>query len=392
MLRSKSTALPNYLLLAVLVFGLSACGGSSPEPSLVAVTPAPDPAPLPPVLAAAQIDRMGRSAITSALISPFADPADRGDARDSYNQAAPPLWSTFTPDLRSSLAVFDSLDTQCGNQFLADAGAVDETRYDALAGALIDDRLYVNGASGSCGQYFAVELNATGVVTNNDCGGRTPNYDTIDVTYTALSNDLSVPVGDGVAMDTVVHEDSIFPFLAEFEPTPVVPTIAEQQIDRMGRSAITSALISPLSESTSQGNDRDAYNMAPPAEWSSFASNISASLAIYDSLDAQCGNQVLADTSVTDSSRYAALTNALIDDRLYVNGSSGSCSQYLGVELAATGLVPAAAMDCGGRTPLFDTIDTTYVAVSNDLSIAVSDGVNADNVMHSQTQFPFLAP
>ena len=337
--------LSNTFLLAALVFGLSGCGGGGSAEPIAPAIPARDPAPPPPVLAMAQIDRMGRSAITSALISPLADSSSQGAARDSYNQAAPPLWSTFTPDLRSSLAVFDSLDTQCGNQFLADAGVVDETRYDALAGALIDDRLYVNGASGSCGQYFAVELNATGVITNNDCGGRTPSYDTIDVTYTALANNLSIPVGDGVAMDTVVHEDSIFPFLAEFEPTPVVPTIAAEQIDRMGRSAITSALISPLSDSMSQGNDRDAYNMAPPAEWASFASNITASLAIYDSLDAQCGNQVLADTSVMDSSRYSTLTNALIDDRLYVNTSSGSCSRYLGVELAATGLVPSAAAD-----------------------------------------------
>ena len=377
---------------SALVALLTGCGGGGSDTPLVAQPPEQAPAPPPPMISSDQIDRMGRAAITSALISPLAEASARGAARDSYNQAAPESWINFADDLRSSLAVYDSLDGQCGNQFLADVGVVDGSRYDAFTGALIDDRLYINAASGSCGQYFAVELNATGVVTNADCGGRTPSYDTIDVSYTALSNDLSVPVGDGVEMDDAAHEDTLFPFLVEFAPAPAAPTVAATQIDRMGRAAITSALISPLSEPAARGADRDAYNTAVPAEWAGFAANINSSLAIYDSLDAQCGNQVLADTSVTDSDRYAPLTNALIDDRLYVNASSGSCDQYLGVELAATGLVPAAASDCGGRTPLFDTIDTTYVAVSNDLSVAVGDGVDADNATHSTTAFPFLAP
>ena len=386
------TSLLNSALLAALLI-LAGCGGGGSGTDVMAEMQEvePDP-PLPPTLAAAQIDRMGRSAITSALIAPLADSATRGSARDSYNQAPPDQWPTFVDELRGSLAIYDSLDTQCGNQFLADAGVLDAARYDALAGALADDRLYVNGASGSCEQYFAVELDATGVVTNADCGGRTPNYDTIDVSYTALSNDLSIPVGDGVASDDVAHEDTLFPFLAEVSVIPAVPTVAEEQIDRMGRSAITSALISPLAESVVQGEVRDAYNMATPAGWPDFTDNIAASLAVYDSLDTQCGNQILADTSVTDSARYATLAGALTDDRLYVNAASGTCTQYLGVELAATGLVPAVADDCGGRTPLFDTIDTTFVAVSNDLSVAVSDGVAADDVAHSTQEFPFLAP
>ena len=178
-------SLGKYAAFAGLL-ALPGCGGSNAEPSLVPAQPPQDPAPPPPVVSASQIDRMGRAAITSALISPLADSATRGAARDAYNQAPPDQWPSFIPNLRGSLGVYDSLDTQCGNQFLADAGAVDATRYDTFAGALADDRLYVNGASGSCGQYFAVELNATGVVTNSDCGGRTPNYDTIDVSYTCL--------------------------------------------------------------------------------------------------------------------------------------------------------------------------------------------------------------
>jgi hypothetical protein len=103
-----------------------------------------------------------------------------------------------------------------------------------------------------------------------------------------------------------------------------------------------------------------------------------------------CGNQILADDSVTDPARYNTLTNALVDDRLYVNAASGSCAQYFGVELDATGLV--SNQDCGGRTPLYDTIDVSYTALSNDLLIPVGDGVPSDNRTHTIDQFPFLAP
>ena len=186
-----------------------------------------------------------------------------------------------------------------------------------------------------------------------------------------------------------MHSDSSFPFLTEFTPPPAVPAISPNQIDRMGRAAITSALISPIADDATRGADRDAYNAAGPADWGNFTGNLTAHLAVYDSLDAACGNQFLADASATDASRYAALAGALTDDRLYVNSASGTCSQYFGVELDATATVPNT--DCGGRTPLYDVIDVTYTAVSNDLSVAVGDGVASDDTAHSQTEFPFLA-
>jgi hypothetical protein len=180
---------------------------------------------------------------------------------------------------------------------------------------------------------------------------------------------------------------------------PLPPALGAQ-IDRQGRAAITTALIAPLGPLVA-GTDqtrKDDYSEAGRAEWDEFFEEIRSAIAIYDGLDARCGSQILAGAGVDEAdldtpARYNALAGALTDDRLYLRADSGACSQYLAVELAATGLVPAVAGDCGGRTPLYDTIDVSYTALSNDLSIAVSDGIDRDdNPNHSIDLFPFLAP
>ena len=85
----------------------------------------------------------------------------------------------------------------------------------------------VNTAGAACTTYLAVEASALGV-TNSDCGGRTPTYDTIDITYSALASAAavtktgclsSVPgacgVTDGVNSDPdSVPTNNTFPFLA----------------------------------------------------------------------------------------------------------------------------------------------------------------------------------
>lgn len=160
-----------------------------------------------------QIDRSGRPGITTALVSPLADDTAKGADRDAYNAAGPGEWASYADGIAASLAVYDSLDTVCGNQVLAGADA-EAGRYGTLAGALADDRLYVDTSKSSCGQYLAVELNATGVIPNDDCGGRTPNYDVIDTTYSALAIGAPTGVGDGVDADDGTHSDTAFPFLA----------------------------------------------------------------------------------------------------------------------------------------------------------------------------------
>ncbi|HSG87981.1 MAG TPA: hypothetical protein VLA56_02135 [Pseudomonadales bacterium] len=366
---------------------LTACGGGTGGTGGTFTPPAVPASPPPPALGA-QIDRMGRSAIATALISPLADDEARGMDRDAYNAAAAADWAGFTDNLRANLAIYDGLDTMCGNQVLADAAAAGPERYDTLAGALIDDRLYLNADAGACVQYLGVELDATGLVANTDCGGRTPLYDTIDVSYTALSNDLTIPVGDGVDMDNFAHSLEVFPFLATPTLKPDPPALGTQ-IDRIGRAAILTALISPLDDPAPRGVARDAYNSATPATWTDFTTNLRTSLAVFDGLDTICGNQLLADPTGTGPERYDTLAGALIDDRLYLRADSGACNQYLGVELDATGL--STNTDCGGRTPRHDTVDISYIALSNDLTIVIGDGVPSDDVIQSNSVFPFLA-
>lgn len=80
---------------------------------------------------------------------------------------------------------------------------------------LADDQLYVNTASGVCQTYLAVEANAVGI-PNTDCGGRTPLYDTIDVSYSVLAAGALSGVGDGVPMDADgTASASEFPFFDE---------------------------------------------------------------------------------------------------------------------------------------------------------------------------------
>lgn len=218
-----------YLKLAVLSVSLVvACGDdetpTTPDAGMMAMpdmgtTPdmgTPDMGtmpPPPPALGSTQIDRVGRAGVTTALVSVLQPSEPRGQARDAYNGADPAQWSTFMDDIGGNLAVYDSLDTNCGNQVLAGANA-EAGRYNGLAGALADDRLYVRTTATSCGQYLAVELDATGVAANMDCGGRTPGYDTIDVTYSALAIGAVSGVGDGVAADDATHSSDTFPFLA----------------------------------------------------------------------------------------------------------------------------------------------------------------------------------
>ncbi len=181
----------------------------------------------PPMLGM-QIDRLGRPGVNTALTDPFdiVPAMTKDEVKNAYNaEADPAQWSgKFKGYIATNLAILDALDSTassegCGNQLAigaaTDGGAV--TRYNGLSTVLVDDRLYLNtkvGDSGSltCGQYLAVEANATNIVPNGDCGGRTPKYDVIDTTYSALAAGLLSGVSDGVGPDGKVTDT--FPFLA----------------------------------------------------------------------------------------------------------------------------------------------------------------------------------
>jgi hypothetical protein len=173
------------------------------------------PAPAIPTLGA-EIDRMGRPAINTALNHTF-DTVDatKNAAKDAWNaNATPSTWvATFMPEVEKNLAILDAIDATCGNQLFADTTKTDASRYAKLAGVLADDRLWVNTAATACTTYLAVEANATGVVVNADCGGRMPSYDVIDVTYSAAAIGALSGVTDGVAVPARAQV-ATFPYTA----------------------------------------------------------------------------------------------------------------------------------------------------------------------------------
>jgi hypothetical protein len=188
------------------LFALVACGGGSSSPGTPPpVTPPPvtPPASNPPKpsVAATQVDRMGRPAVTTALINPFglAPGKTSGQSKDEYNASATPsTWqASFAAEIQTSLAVFDGIDGVCGNQILA-APTLNANRYANLAAVLADDRLYVRTDKTTCALYLGAELDAVGATTSGDCGGRTPVEDTIKETYSLLLIGRPTGVTDGL--------------------------------------------------------------------------------------------------------------------------------------------------------------------------------------------------
>jgi len=198
----KTTLLPVTLLLAVAACG-SDNGGNNNKP------------PPKPTLGATQVDRMGRAGVNTALTDPFDIETSTPDqVKASFNAAKDPTqWVTqFKPLIAKNLAILDSLDTVCGNQLLAGTSAA-AGRYDTLATVLADDRLYVRTDKTTCTTYLGVEANAVGIV-NDDCGGRTPLYNTIDVTYSALAIGAFSGVTNGFTSDSEGSPNATtFPFL-----------------------------------------------------------------------------------------------------------------------------------------------------------------------------------
>ncbi|MDQ3031219.1 MAG: DUF4331 domain-containing protein [Myxococcota bacterium] len=163
-----------------------------------------------------QIDRVGRPAISTATVGTFLPDAMRAARRDAYSDATDPsMWDeSFTGDIAASLGVLDSLDTVCGNQLLAGDAAVDG-RYDALAGVLANDRLWVDAASGvNAGNlYLGVEAEALGVLEEGGAGGRRPTDDVIERSYSVLAAGALAGIDDTITMDEGGATNATFPFL-----------------------------------------------------------------------------------------------------------------------------------------------------------------------------------
>ncbi len=220
------------LLLALTLIAPLGCGDDEdnsggngvPDASVPQPDAGGDDGPPMPMLGA-QLDRMGRPAVSTALIATFSgDMMAKGETKNAYNQNGDPsTWvAEFTPAIAGSLAIYDALDTTCGNQLLAMpamGGNIPPTRYAPLGSVLATDLLWVNVMPDSCdGIYLAVEANATGTLANNDCGGRKPTTDVIRTSYAVLSGagygiDPMNDPDDGIVANDVEFMDT-FPFFA----------------------------------------------------------------------------------------------------------------------------------------------------------------------------------
>lgn len=171
----------------------------------------------------------------------------------------------------------------------------------------------------------------------------------------------------------------------------MMPTYGAQ-IDRFGRPAINTALNHVFdTDMASQGAAKDDWNTnSDPKSWSKYVPDIEKNLAILDSLDTVCGNQLLADKNKNDATRYATLAATLADDRQWLNTDGKACTAYLAVEATATGLNPAAKDDCGGRGLDYDVIDASYSGLAVGALSGVTDGIATPAHAQGKT-FPYLA-
>jgi len=223
--------------LVVLALALGGCGNHA-DSSHHDGGNADDAGVPPPPTLGAQIDRLGRPAISTLLVAALADPGPATTAqKDMYNQAADAaMWKTtmlrtnisIERELELNLAVFDAIDTGlsvtqagCGNAMRYSRPA-SPTSYQAAADLLADDQIYVDTSKATCTVYLALEIEqvSSGTLVHTTCGGRTLTHDVIDVSYSVLAagtfgldpaNDFSPRLHDGVGPHPDVKDT--FPFL-----------------------------------------------------------------------------------------------------------------------------------------------------------------------------------
>jgi hypothetical protein len=164
------------------------------------------------------IERTARPLIKNGLVGGPLDPETTSYARrEAYNRVARTGWDRFSRYIERNLALYDGFDGTCGNQWLANTKGEPSQRYSTLSKLFADDRIWVNTASSSCTQLFAVEFTAFGTpgALPDDCGGRTPNYNASNIFRSLLTNGTTSGFDDGLHNDDKVHSTTEFPFLAE---------------------------------------------------------------------------------------------------------------------------------------------------------------------------------
>jgi hypothetical protein len=222
-------------LMLTASLACAACGGNGDHAS-DAQLDAPAAFPAAPTLHA-QIDRLGRPAINTALNAPFLTGTAKTAQKDAYNAVTEPAMfataevktgRTIAKEFAANLAIFDVLDrgafitgAGCGNAALY-ASPASPTSYGTLASVLADDRLYVDTSKTSCNAYLSLEVDVAtgGAIAHTQCGGRAPSHDVIDTSYSLLISGLNgfnsatlEPLShDGVSVHADTS-DTAFPFL-----------------------------------------------------------------------------------------------------------------------------------------------------------------------------------
>jgi hypothetical protein len=170
-------------------------------------------------------------------------------------------------------------------------------------------------------------------------------------------------------------------------------SVAGRQVDRMARPFVGNTLlgIAPFSTDDASGLRRQEYNEALPASGARFIVDLQKSLAFQDSLDGNCGNQLLAEPNES-ASRYQALAKVFADDRLWINSASSVCTQFFAVELASLAGQKPLSNDCGGRAPTYDASNVWRSLLIAGTASGITDGLHQDEHPPSATVFPFLAP
>ena len=178
---------------------------------------------------------------------------------------------------------------------------------------------------------------------------------------------------------------------------PAAPTLGTNQLDRMGRAAVNTALnetfvktnggVGP-SDDTLRDASEDTFNATKDAtQWGpTFRVTAATQLAVLDGLDGTCGNQPLSCTDGKPNIEcYGGLADVLMNDRLWVATSFATCTSYLGQEIK---VITGMGNDCGGRRPVDDVIATTYTLLSG--AAAFDDGITAPQGLHPEA-FPYFA-
>ena len=164
-----------------------------------------------------------------------------------------------------------------------------------------------------------------------------------------------------------------------------------KQINRVGRPLTKQALLGLLAPDEVADGLKERWNAATPATSAQFIPELAKGLAIYDSFDGKCGNQMLAGREAPPAARYTALATLLADDRLWINSASSVCTQLFAVELASLAGQIGLSGDCGGRSPNYDAANVWRSLLVQGTTAGVDDGLDHDERQHSASVFPFLA-